>query len=434
MPLPPSLSPHSLAFALSGAATALGQVRQGVSLPAALRQLAAPSPQARGAIQDLAYRTMRNLGRADTLIAHLIPQPPAAPVRDLLAVALGLLAAPGPAAYAAHTIVSQAVHAAAADAATVYAKGMVNAVLRRFLREQTHWLAKLNHNMLARWSHPTWWMAAVQRAYPEHWESVLQTGNNHPAMTLRVNTQQQSLAHYLDRLAQQGIAAEAVGPQAIRLERPLPVAAIPGFTAGEVSVQDAGAQLAAPLLAPANGMRVLDACAAPGGKTCHLLELAPEAQVLALEADAARAERIHDNLRRLGIMATVQIGDAGHPATWWDGRPFDRILADVPCSASGIVRRHPDIRWLRRESDLAQLQAEQRRILQALWPLLAPGGKFLYVTCSIFPEEGETQANWLQTTFADAERLPAPGQLLPTTGPGVDHDGFFYALFQKNAG
>jgi 16S rRNA (cytosine967-C5)-methyltransferase len=224
---------------------------------------------------------------------------------------------------------------------------------------------------------------------------------------------------------------------------------IPGFRDGVVSVQDAGAQLAAQLLRVENGMRVLDACAAPGGKTGHLLELA-DLDLVALESDRSRAQRIGENLQRLGLTADVRIGDAGNPSAWHDANEplFDRILADVPCSASGIVRRHPDIRWLRRAGDIAALVAEQRRILAALWPLVKHGGELLYVTCSILPDEGELQALWFGNNHQDAVRLDAPGQLLPavarapaeasagfraggTTGANPDHDGFFYARFQK---
>jgi 16S rRNA (cytosine967-C5)-methyltransferase len=216
--------------------------------------------------------------------------------------------------------------------------------------------------------------------------------------------------------------------KAVHVER------LPGFADGVVSVQDAGAQQAALQLDVADGMRVLDACAAPGGKTGHLLELA-KIDLVALESDENRARRIGENLQRLGLHAKVTIGDAGDPvARWWDDRPFDRILADVPCSASGIVRRHPDIRWLRRPEDLPALVREQQRILDALWPLLVPGGVLLYVTCSIFPEEGEDQARWFERSRPDAVRLNALGQLMPTVahdGSGPDHDGFFYARFQK---
>ena len=275
----------------------------------------------------------------------------------------------------------------------------------------------------------------MRRAWPEQWQAVLEADRVQGPLTLRVNRRKRSVEAYQARLEQAKLPAVVVGASAVQLLQAVGVDRLPGFADGEVSVQDAGAQLAAVLLEVRDGMRVLDACAAPGGKSGHLLELA-EIELVALESDAARAPRIGENLARLGLQAQVLIGDAGDPSAWWDGRTFDRILADVPCSASGIVRRHPDIRWLRRAADIPALVAQQRRIVQALWPLLAQGGELLYVTCSIFPEEGELQAQWFESVQQDAVRLDAPGQLLPSaaapgTQPDANHDGFFYARFQK---
>jgi 16S rRNA (cytosine967-C5)-methyltransferase len=248
-------------------------------------------------------------------------------------------------------------------------------------------------------------------------------------MALRVNRRRIDVGQYAAKLAGEGIAAQRIGA-GLLLDKPLPVERIPGFPAGEVSVQDLGAQRAAPCLELADGMRVLDACAAPGGKTAHLLELA-DVEVTALDVDAERASRIAPNLERLGLQATIKVGNAARPDTWWDGRPFDRILADVPCSASGIVRRHPDIKWLRRPGDLARFAAEQRNIVSALWRVLAPGGKLLYATCSVFPEENEG----VVAASADAERStrrkPLPDGLPAQWLPDAQHDGFFYALIEK---
>jgi 16S rRNA (cytosine967-C5)-methyltransferase len=358
------------------------------------------------------------------------------------------------AAYAPYTVVDQAVSAIAARRECAFAKGLVNAVLRNFLREREPWLERAKADEVAAWNYPAWWIDSVRRAWPDDWQSVLSAGNAPGPLTLRVNARRTTVAEYLQTLDANGIAATAIGSQAVKLATPMPVDRIPGFERGVVSVQDAGAQIAAPALAAQDGMRVLDACAAPGGKTCHVLELA-DVELVALEADASRAARIDENLSRLGLQAKVVIGDAGEPSRWHDGRAFDRILADVPCSASGIVRRHPDVRWLRRAADIPALVAQQRRILDALWPLLAPGGELLYVTCSIFPEEGEEQARWFERAHEDAVRLDAPGQLMPAcsgaiaesrsaplstgtragqlqrTGADIDHDGFFYARFQK---
>jgi 16S rRNA (cytosine967-C5)-methyltransferase len=247
-------------------------------------------------------------------------------------------------------------------------------------------------------------------------------------MTLRINCRQTTMAAYLQMLADHAIAATQVGPYAVRLNHAMPVNRIPGFEQGHVSVQDAAAQLAAPLLDVRDGMRVLDACAAPGGKTGHLLELA-DIDLLALDSDSKRLTRITENLDRLHLKARLETGDAVK-RNWWDGQQYDRILADVPCTASGILRRHPDIRWLRRKVDIAQLTAISRQILDNLWQTLRPGGKLLFVTCSVWPQESEAQA----AAFAQrnqAQRLPAPGQLLPSANAQDDHDGLFYALFQK---
>jgi 16S rRNA (cytosine967-C5)-methyltransferase len=327
-------------------------------------------------------------------------------------------------------VVDQTVTAADAHPDTARAKGMVNAVLRRFLRERKALLDNVLLQPVAKWNYPQWWIDAVKTAWPQDWQGVLATGNTAPPLTLRINTRKTSVEQYLAKLAEAGMAATQIGPSAVRLAKPVGVQLIPGFAEGLVSVQDAGAQLAAPLLDVKDGMRVLDACAAPGGKTCHILELA-EAHVTALDADAKRLARVGENLERLQLQATLKAADA-QKNDWWDGQPFDRILADVPCTASGIVRRHPDIRWLRRKGDTLQLATLSGKILDNLWQMLAPGGKLLFVTCSLWPQESEAQA----AAFAlrnKAVRLDAPGQLLPAGGSGQDHDGLFYALFEKNA-
>jgi 16S rRNA (cytosine967-C5)-methyltransferase len=263
-------------------------------------------------------------------------------------------------------------------------------------------------------------------------------------MTLRVNARRGSVADYLARLDEHGIQAEATGAQALRLARPCPVTHLPGFAQGDVSVQDAAAQRAAPLLIHGlpPGARVLAACAAPGGKTAHLLELA-DLDVLALDSDPVRLTRVHETLARLGLSARTLAADAGTPEAWWDGRPFDAILLDAPCSAAGIVRRHPDVRWLRRSTDIAALVATQARLLDALWPLLAPGGRLLYCTCSVFKAEGQGQIDAFLQRRPDAALAvdPAsPGHLLPlpdNRGERPVHDisaaadGFFYALIEK---
>lgn len=430
----PDLPPDSLAFCLLGAANAVAQVRTGTALPQALAKVFAQCdamPQARGAIQDIAYRAMRQLGRSDTLIGLMTSKAPEPPMlAALLCCALALMAAePGAQPYEEFTVVDQAVTVANAHPDLAHAKGMVNAVLRRFLRQRAELLRLALQQPLAQWNYPQWWIDAMRAAYPRDWRAILEAGNGAPPLTLRVNRRKGGMDDYLALLRQAGIEAAQIGPWAVRLAQPIAVGLIPGFERGLVSVQDAGAQLAAPLLDLADGMRVLDACAAPGGKSCHILETAA-VELTAIDADAKRLPRIGENLERLGLQATLKTADA-RTAGWWDGRQFDRILADVPCTASGIVRRHPDIRWLRRKGDALQLATLSAGILDNLWQMLLPDGKLLFVTCSLWPQESEAQA----AAFAlrsGATRLPAPGQLLPGDD-GQDHDGLFYALFQKNA-
>ena len=432
----PDLKPDSLALALLGAANAVARVRAGAALPQALGAVFATydaAPQARGAIQDIAYRSMRQLGRTEVLLGLMTSKAPEpAMLGGLLQAALALLDPPEgtPAPYEAFTVVDQAVTAAAAHPDFAHAKAMVNAVLRRFLRERAQLVQDALRQPLARWNYPQWWIDATRTAYPQDWARILDEGNEHPPLTLRVNRRKTSVEAYLGTLEAAGIAARQIGPGAVRLDQAINVSQIPGFHEGVVSVQDAGAQLAAPLLDLRDGMRVLDACAAPGGKSGHILETA-DVELTSVDADPARLARVGDNLGRLGLQATLVAAEAQDQG-WWDGRAFDRILADVPCTASGIVRRHPDIRWLRRKSDTLQLATLSSKILDNLWQMLLPNGKLLFVTCSLWPQESEAQA----AAFAvrhNALRLDAPGQLLPASGAGEDHDGLFYALFQKRA-
>ena len=421
----------TLALAFSGAASALVLVEEGMALPRALAQVFEShraSPQTRGAIQDLSYRSMRNWGAAQQCLAALMPQPPQqAKLKTLLCCALTLLSDAKPI-YATHTIVDQAVSAASEDRELAKAKGVVNAVLRRFLRERESLLKDLSRHLSSHWNYPDWWIKQSRRDWPNDWENMLAAGNQPPPLTLRVNRRKISTQAYLQLLQEQAMDATQVGPHAIRLQQALPVARIPGFLEGLISVQDAAAQLAAPLLDIADGMRVLDACAAPGGKTGHLLECA-DIQLLAVDHDANRLHRIQENLTRLQLQAQLLAGDASNQL-WWDGQPFDRILADVPCTASGIVRRHPDIRWLRRPEDSRQLARLSARILDNLWQMLKPEGKLLFVTCSLWPEESAHQAQSFEEKHG-AIRLTAPGQLLPLAEAERDQDGLFYALFQK---
>ncbi len=417
----------SLAFSLHAAARAVAAVIGGRNLEAALAALALPSAE-RPAVLDLASNALRSFGRGDFFLARLIERPlKDENVRALLLVAVDRLETRPE---DAHTTVDQAVTAAGSIAGGRY-RALVNAVLRHFLRRREALLAAAGENEAARWRHPRWWLARLRAAYPDRWQDIADAGNGRAPMTLRVNRRRVTTAEFRATLDAEGIGATPLDEAALRLDRPVPVDRLPGFAAGLVSVQDWGAQQAAPLLDARAGMRVLDACAAPGGKTAHLLELA-DVDLLALDRDAARAARIRDNLDRLGLAAEVKVADCRDVAGWWDGRPFERILADVPCSASGVVRRHPDIKWLRRDGDVASFATTQAQILDALWPVLAPGGKMLYATCSLFPEENGRQVVAFVARHEDAQRLPTHGdhtewQLLPD----ADHDGFFYALLEK---
>ena len=421
----------SLAEALLGAAQLIAAVLGGRNFDIAL----AASPLTgvtRAAAMDLGYTALRAFGRGDFLLGLLLAKPlKDRTARGLLLVALARLEARPD---EAHTTVDQAVTAAARLAQGQF-KGLVNGVLRSFLRRREELLIQADADPVARWQHPAWWIARLQQDHPAHWQSILAAGNTHPPLCLRINVRRVTSADFLRQLAVADIAASALDDTAILLDRPVPVERIPGFGGGLCSVQDWGAQAAAGLLGVRDGMRVLDACAAPGGKAAHLLETAG-IDLTALDADATRAARITDNLRRLGLAATVKVSDAREVDTWWDGRPFDRILADVPCSASGVVRRHPDAKWLRRESDIAGFAATQRAIVDALWRTLAPGGRMLYASCSVFGEENARQVETFVGRHVDARRLPIPGTTTLDAQlhhlPDAEHDGFYYALLQKD--
>jgi 16S rRNA (cytosine967-C5)-methyltransferase len=426
---------------LQATAQVIQAVREGQSGGVAVEAVPA---DLRPGVQALAFHAWRNLGRAEALRKQLAKRPPPPAVDALLCVALALAWTDEGAPYDAFTLVNQSVEAAKRQPDTRAQASFVNACLRRFLREREALVAATDTDPVARWNHPAWWIARLKKDHPNGWQALLQSANRQAPMTLRVNALQTNVADYLQELEGKGIAARAVGTSGIELARAVPVGQLPGFASGRVSVQDAAAQLAAPLMLDGlsgPSLRVLDACAAPGGKTGHLLELGV-AHITALDVDASRCERIGQNLARLGLQARVLAADAASPDLWWDGQPFDAILLDAPCTASGIVRRHPDVRWLRRETDIAQLAALQSKLLQALWPLVAPGGRLLYCTCSVFLAEGAQQVQTFLAHNTDATPLPSPGHLIPgkSAKPGAvpdnqqgDHDGFFYALLQKHA-
>jgi len=416
------------------AAIIVGQALAGRNLNQALNESlqkhSSFSPQQRGALQDLCYGTLRFYGQLIKIQNELLSKPlQDMRLRDLLLVALYQLQYSKAAKYA---IVDHAVSAAKKiNAAT---GGLVNAVLRNFLRKQAQLIQKAAETEEGRYSYPQWWIDVIKSEYGELSSTILETGNQHPPMTLRVNQRRASAGQYLAQLILLGIEAKLISPSAVLLKSPVMVDKLPGFFEGEVSVQDAAAQYAAGLLDVRDGMRVLDACAAPGGKSAHLLE-SHNIKLVAVDKDEQRLQRVQENLQRLKLEATLICGDAAAPSVWWNGKTFDRILADVPCSASGVVRRHPDIKWIRRPSDIEGFAVQQEQILEALWPLLARGGKLLYATCSVFARENQQTIEAFLTRHADAKQETITvheinnGQLLPNDW----HDGFFYALLQKDA-
>ena len=427
---------------LQATAHVVQAVRAGASGSAAVEAVPA---DLRPGVQALAFQAWRNAGRAEALRRQLARKAPPPAVDALLCLALALIWREEDCPYDAFTLVNQCVEAAKNNPQTRAQASFVNACLRRFLREREALVAATDSDLQARWNHPLWWIKRLQKDHPNQWEAILQAANRQAPMALRVNTREVTVADYLASLSVQAIPAHAVGHSGIELERAVPVHQLPGFADGMVSVQDAAAQMATPLLLQGitalQPLRVLDACAAPGGKTGHLLEYGV-GEMVALDVDARRCARITENLTRLGLQATVTAADAGMPSSWWDGLAIDAILLDAPCTASGIVRRHPDLRWLRRERDIAQLAALQKKLLQTLWALLVPGGRLLYCTCSVFLAEGQSQVQAFLAHNTDATLLPSPGHLIPanswkvnpvTDNQNGDHDGFFYALFQKQA-
>jgi len=422
----------ALAAALQDAAPIVARVAGGVSLAAEFERYADEATESpRAALIDLTHGTLRRYGRVQAIVRLLSRREGADPV--LQALLWCSIYALESGRYAEYTVVDQAVRACGA-LERWSAKGYVNAVLRAYLRERASLEARMQSDPEARYQHPRWWIDLLRIAYPGQWEAVLAAGNVHPPMCLRVNRRRMAVAAYQAKLAAVGLAARALQGEALLLERPVPVDRLPGFHEGEVSVQDAGAQRAAPLLDLAPGQRVLDACAAPGGKAGHLLEMA-DVELTALEADAARCERLARNLARLGLDARVRNVDCTQLERWWDGAPFDRVLADVPCSASGIARRHPDIKWLRRHADLPAFAARQGAMLDALWQVLRTDGKLLYATCSVFPQENDAVIE----AFVARQRVPgaravrvAPADGAAAQGlPDAERDGFYYALIHK---
>ena len=409
----------------------------GNSLDHALESIlpAIPDPVLRAAVQSTAYDTVRRLSLTNILIRRMTSRPPAPEVHALLEIALArMLSMPEK----DFVTVDQAVRCARGFPQTRSSSGFVNAVLRRFGRERnelTDWLAS---QPTVRYNVPEWWLAKCRKALGDQFEPVMELQKTKAPLTLRVNARRTSAENYLAELKKKGIAARRTGQCAVTLDKAIPVSEIPGFDSGAVSVQDAGSQLAAELLAPQNGEIILDACAAPGGKTGHLLELA-DAAVTALDISRTRTSGILQNLERLGFSDKVRVctADAADPRSWWNKEKFDAILLDAPCSASGVARRHPDIPWQRAENDVARLARTQKHLLEALWPLLKRQGRLLYCVCSIFQEEGPLQIEGFLRRHPEAQCISGMRRLLPHEDYSGDwraeplvHDGFFYALLQ----
>ena len=436
------------ALRAAAARIVLAVARDGRTLEDALAAARLPDGD-RPAVQSLAYGTVRWFTELEACLALLSSRPPAELDPLLRALLLVGLYQQAHGDTPPHAAVAETVEAARA-LQKPRAAGLVNAVLRRFQRERQGILARAHEDRAARLAHPAWLVEAFCEDWPEDGEALLAAGNAQPPMWLRVNARRGDVTGYARRLEEAGLEAQACpfAPEALRLVRPMDVSRLPGFGAGDVSVQDAAAQLAARLLGAAPGMRVLDACAAPGGKACHLLELHRDlAGLVALDVDEARNGRVRENLTRLGLTADVITADASAPGTWWDGRAFERVLLDAPCSGTGVIRRHPDIKLLRRPADVAAFAARQRGLLEALWTVLAPGGWLLYATCSLLTAENAgVVAAFLRDTPGAAEvtesarlflpaqppaRAPGPGLALPTGA--ADMDGFYYACIEKRA-
>ncbi|MBL1262630.1 16S rRNA (cytosine(967)-C(5))-methyltransferase RsmB [Candidatus Methylomicrobium oryzae] len=413
-------------------------VAEGQSLTAALEQVlqTVPSVQDRALLQALCYGVCRQYHRLDFILCQLLDKP----LKDIhirLLILVGLYQL-GFMRIKTHAAVSETVNAAGRKP---WAKGLINALLRRYLREREQFEKAADENFLASCSHPEWLIAKIRQDWPDKADRCLRENNQPPPFALRVSLSRISREAYCELLNVQGLAAELPDfcASALVLDQPVPVERLPGFAEGLVSVQDTAAQLAAGLLDVRPGQRVLDLCAAPGGKTAHILEMQPQLkEMVAIDVDANRLRRVEENLRRLRLEAKTAVGDASHPEDWWDGRQFDRILVDAPCSALGVIRRHPDIKLLRRAGDIEPLAAQQRAILNAAWNMVAPGGCLLYATCSVLKEENERQMVDFLAGHPDAIEWPITAewgtacavgrQILPGD---LAMDGFYYARLRK---
>ena len=431
------------------AARAVTRVSQGESLSSVLPALQEKlSKKDQPLLAELCYGTLRYYQRLDAWLKFLTEKPlkKEPDIHNLILVGLYQLFFTR---IPPHAAIGETVQATR-TMGKAWARGLVNGVLRSAERRFDELDELSKRSPVCNYSHPKWLINAIKRAWPEDYQTILTANNQPPPMTLRVNEQQIKPGRYLKKLLDQCLPAKlsVIAPQAIILNRPQPVDQLPGFQAGAVSVQDESAQLAATLIPAKAGDHILDACCAPGGKTCHLLELYQGITVDALDNDSARLERVAANLQRLGLSANILCGDASAPDAWWKGQQYDHILLDAPCSATGVIRRHPDIKLLRQPDDIAALAQLQEKILHAVWPLLKTGGTLLYATCSIMPEENHLQIERFVTATADAQLVPLDGQWGHDTGFGKQlfpsangpdaasgrltcGDGFFYSLMTK---
>lgn len=426
------------------AALVIDDVTNGMSLSECLELALAPIPDARDRafVQALCYGVCRFYSRLDVILSHLLKKPMNAKDSDLHALLLVGLYQLIEMRIPDYAAVTETVNATK-NLDKAWARGFANAVLREYLRNSTVIAEKIKSDDEAVYAHPAWWIAAIKKAWPAEWQAILEANNQHPPFTLRVNQRQHTREEYVKKLEAQDHAAYLIPEtqQGLMLALPVAVETLPEFSSGAVSVQDGAAQLAAELLALAPGQRVLDACAAPGGKLTHIAEIEPHlAALVAVEKDAARMPLIAANLTRLSLQAECVCQDVNHVKSWWDGQLFDRILLDAPCSASGVIRRHPDIKLLRQPTDIAAFATEQQRLLGSLWPLLSPGGLLLYATCSIFPEENVKVLQQFLAKHSDGqeEAITATWGLPCAIGrqilPGMHGmDGFYYARIRKLA-
>ncbi len=418
------------------AAKAISQVLdQGQSLSTVLPALQKSiADKDRALLQELCFGTLRVLPELEWCLQQLMAKPLTGKQRTLHYLLMVGLYQMLHTRIPPHAILAETVEGAVA-LKRPQLKGLINGVLRQFQRQQVDLLQRMQNND-SRYLHPSWLLKRIKNAYPQQWQDILDANNQRPPMWLRVNRQHHTRDNYLALLVEAGIEAHP-HPEyadALRLEAPCGVTLLPGFDLGWVTVQDASAQGSVDLLDPQDGEAILDLCCAPGGKTTHILEAAPKAHVLAVDVDQQRLQRVHENLQRLGLHAEVKQGDGREPHLWATGKTFDKILLDAPCSATGVIRRHPDIKWLRRDSDIAELAALQAEILEAIWPCLKPQGVLVYATCSILPDENSEQITAFLQRHPEAKLvetgdIDAPGrQNLPAAHGG---DGFYYAKLIK---